>query len=295
MTKKVGQLLGMTQPDYTFQPGKVRHTCGFGVEVEAENVTTFGALETQWRIVGDGSLRNNGYEFICPGPQAGTKLDEMLELLEQEAVAHNYTFGPRTSVHVHVDVRDITSPALFRFILLYAVFERVLYSRFAGDRYSNNFCVPLAMDGDLVRTLSDMDRARVIRSLSRSRGEALRYRGLNIESLFNLGTLEFRFCAGTPSAETIRLLVNALGDMRQYAVTHTSIARYVDFASEGDLSNLFFRVFGDAATLSQGLDVYSLTKDGARVVEQILYAKDLSLLQDEVLKEHALVPEEAHG
>ena len=288
MTKRVHQLLRqLEQPSYKFTPGRIRHTVGFGVEVEAENCRS--ADVRGWRPVGDGSLRSNGMEFICPGPQGGTRLDQMLVDLEKAAKEQGMTFGPRTSVHVHVDVRNMTSPALLRFIMLYAMFERVLYNRFAGNRYGNNFCVPLAVDGDLVRLLSQVDRTKVIRSLERqAHGQGLRYRGLNIESLFNLGTLEFRCCAGTACAETITLLCNALGDMQEYATRHTSIRRYIEFASEGDLTNLLYRVFEDANELTAGADVLELTRNGARVVEEILYAKDLEALQKTVAKDYKL-------
>lgn len=285
MTKRLYELLGMEAlscNDNDTCP-ELPYPVHLGVEIEAEGVrdAAWTVPDPHWRAVNDGSLRNSGVEFVFRRPL--TPKEAVAALTEFDERGATYDYSKRTSVHVHVNVLDISSPALLRFIILYLIFERVLYNRFGASRYSNNFCVPAHVNESLLAFLSGIDRRRVVKHiLQRERsgraGNGLKYGGINLSSLGNYGTLEFRFCAGTHEKETILLLVNVLCALRQYAVRKTEISRYIDEASDGNMSNLLYKVLPPQVVAQLGTydELRELCVDGARVVERILHEQDLS-------------------
>ena len=122
----------------------VDHSKYIGIEIEVEQITRAFMQELSeqlWFNTEDGSLRNNGREFVTPpirGKQIIYSLDEFYRLLPDKA-----DFSDRTSIHIHVNMRNATFEELFNVLMIYLVFEQMLY-RFAGNtRYKNIFCVPI--------------------------------------------------------------------------------------------------------------------------------------------------------
>ncbi|MGL6130033.1 MAG: hypothetical protein ACRCZ9_00275, partial [Fusobacteriaceae bacterium] len=59
-----------------FEPHpQVQGTIGCGVEIELENLSNVSQLNSEfWVVTTDGSLRNNGREFVFNGPRGGSEL-----------------------------------------------------------------------------------------------------------------------------------------------------------------------------------------------------------------------------
>lgn len=291
MTKKIYELLDQprlycendnTVPELPYPV----HT---GVEIEAEGVNDGAEWlyeQTLWRGVGDGSLRNNGMEFVFHGPLSPDKAVQALRLFAERG--GKYDYSKRTSVHVHVNVRDISSPALLRFLVLYLIFERVLYARFGAERYASNFCVPAHTNEALLNLLAQLDHGRVVHQLMRSTAVRTDYKygGVNLSSLPRFGTVEFRFCRGTHEYEELLLLLKTLTAMRQYAVTNTKLARYIDDASDGNTTGLLYRVFPRdiVEQLGTPAQLFALSVDGARVVERVLHSKELDAVAADIMR-----------
>ena len=119
----------------------------FGIEVETENIAYKRIDDKQphgWVIKEDSSLRH-GLEFMSyPGDYEESRhLLASLYLFFVEQLKRKPNFSWRTSEHVHLNVRWLNREQLGNFILLYCVFEKLLF-KFSGESRENSiFCVPI--------------------------------------------------------------------------------------------------------------------------------------------------------
>jgi hypothetical protein len=115
-----------------------------GMEVEVENIKMSGA-PAGWQHSTDLSLRNDGAEYISV-PVKTDALKSMLIslwLTLQHGQKNEPDFSWRTSIHTHVNVRNLTEEQVKKLFLIYLVFEISLF-RFVGEhRAGVNFCVPI--------------------------------------------------------------------------------------------------------------------------------------------------------
>jgi len=199
--------------------------CGTEYEIEGIKSINFKGLETlypqhlslsdetvYWALptiglMRDGSLRNNGVEFIT----APVNYNEALNLFK---ILHSaLQLGPnpytvRTSIHVHVNMRSMSLDQTKHFLLLYALLEPV-FLEFAGPvRKHNIHCVPLNFT--ILPTIYHKSINDIIKGWSK-------YSALNLLPLKSLGTIEFRHLYGT-------------GDFMVYQQWLTMIKSLWDFA-----------------------------------------------------------------
>ena len=208
-----------------------------GVEIEMENVPESVRCSLPFTIYEaktDGSLRNNGMEFITR-PTLARALPQYLSVLKQDVLKVNPepSFSERTSVHVHVNARDMSIPAIMNTLLLYITVERLLYryvkSVSGVDRANNIFCLPLNKADQLPtlgRALNDVRRYRKVDDIYRMResfgsfvSEWHKYLGINFLRATDrkCGTIEYRHFAGTLDTEVIATWVALLLKLRTYA------------------------------------------------------------------------------
>lgn len=172
-------------PDTRFLTSKVM-LCGIECEIESvDGQQTFPSFHTST----DGSLRNNGYEFISKPltrvetVEAFSFLHDNLDL-EDPSVA----FNSRTSTHVHINVLAFTPQQVKTLILLYALYEEFFFLMVEPSRRSNIHCVPLT--------------ETYLPSLYKNSPEKLinhwhKYTALNILPVSTQGSVEFRHLQGT--------------------------------------------------------------------------------------------------
>lgn len=185
-----------------------------GIEIEVENITNSLHPAAYWDIKADGSLRNNGVELVSV-PLQIKQVQLALEHAYNVLTANNKPdFSNRTSVHIHVNCRDLTQNQIYNFILLYALFEKHFYA-FAGNKRMNSiFCVPLFRTNQL-NVLDD-----VVYGLSPNWHK---YCGINLLPLYQnnvtqgYGTIEFRHLYGTSNQREILEWINDIMCLRKYA------------------------------------------------------------------------------
>lgn len=171
-----------------------------GVEVELENITLKNKhTGGTWKTTPDGSLRNNGLEFVTI-PIKFKYLEVELKRLFG-SIKHS-DISKRCSIHIHLNVRDFTVAELKTFMLLYLMFEKSLY-KFSGNREDNIFCVPLLYCPTLVA-----DAFTIMDTKVEVCTHWYKYFGLNISPIFGgestkLGTVEFRHMHGTTDIDYI--------------------------------------------------------------------------------------------
>ncbi len=210
-------------------PGLVSSSNYVGIEVEIENVKysfhsdgpraprlnyfewrddglTLPELGKHWYIVKDNSLRQ-GSEFIFNNPKRGKQIIEALNSLNQFlSVYRQYGKGPevsdRCSIHCHLDVRDLTEQQLSTLLMVYILFERVLFAYVDPSRLKNNYCRPIT-DSSFKQVLatikenSSPDKFSSVLEVVKSSCD--KYSALNLLPLRSFGTVEFRHHQGTTS------------------------------------------------------------------------------------------------
>lgn len=210
-----------------------------GIEVEVENIRDTVRLDHSWSVHTDGSLRNSGLEFISLPTRPKhieSAINHLFDRLPKEA-----HFSPRTSIHVHMNVRDLTLPQIYNIVILYQCFEDLLY-KFAGpERKKSIFCVPLGSTNYYIQLRRNF--------VGRSDGIAWsKYTGLNLAPMNNYGTIEFRHLRGTNNRQMLFDWLHYL-----YAIWHFATSRTTDeleslireCSRTRDYMHLGFIVFGD--------------------------------------------------
>ena len=180
-----------------------------GIEVELENsgnrVNMSSAI---WEGHGDGSLRNNGLEWITrpiPARDAPAALHELFR-----GGAEACCFTPRTSIHVHFDCTQYTKDQVLDVVLLYLHFEKKLYNFVGRGRIKNIYCVPINETSLSQALLTDRFDRKVM--------GWKKYTGLNLLPLRQHGTMEFRHMHGTSDVRKISLWIRFISSMFNYAL-----------------------------------------------------------------------------
>lgn len=211
-----------------------------GIEVEVENVRDNVRLDHSWSVHTDGSLRNSGLEFISlptPPKLVESAVNHLFDNLPNSA-----HFSPRTSIHVHMNVRELELSQIYNIVILYQCFEDLLY-KFAGpERKKSIFCVPLGSTNYYVNTRRHfVGRADCNIPWSK-------YTGLNLSPMGSYGTIEFRHLRGTNNRTVLFEWLHYLYAIWNFATSHTtdeleSLIR--ECSQTRDYLHLGYLVFGE--------------------------------------------------
>lgn len=171
----------------------------FGVEIELEGINRdFGRLP-KWNNEFDGSLRDNGREFIFKQPfdlgESELALRELRDAFENNNIKPKAT--NLTSTHIHIDVRDMNVEQLLNFIAALMVVENDLALASGEDRANNYFALSTSVSDhrkrDLIKVRNDRGFMLFINKQVR---EDVRYSGINFNSIAEHGSLEIRYLGG---------------------------------------------------------------------------------------------------
>jgi hypothetical protein len=254
-----------------------------GIEVEMEYWKNIGSglHEHLWGFKGDGSLRNNGMEAISV-PVKGEWIRYALKTLFE--VISKVKFTPRTSIHIHLDVRQLNQKQLTAFILVYLSVESLLYKFVGKERDDSIYCVPLYTT-TLVNSLVDLLNKSIVRNdYSNSR-----YAGLNLDSLRKFGTLEFRQLHGTHDTTKIMNWINLIFKIYQFSL-HSDFNALLKKITELNTNSFYIayvnEVFEDMVGVLDLLDIKSDLEKGVKAVKQsIISNKFASELRLEIAKQ----------
>lgn len=269
---KIGHIFGRSPAIIECPKGRMVDSTRVGIEIELENTSYIPEL-VYWEQKGDGSLRN-GTEFVFREPLGGEYVESALAELHSALRTSGASSGWRTSVHVHVDVRDLTVEQLKRFIALYMIFEKPLY-RFAGlQRESNIYCmsyhespVSIARLADCFSSLGGMEVWRV--------AEQSKYSGINVKALNTFGSVEFRMHEGEWQKTKLWKWVNILLCLRKAAIERDVDVESIihSYSREGvNFMRSVFGVFMRCLEYDKGMMDKEL-RSGARNAEYFLNCK----------------------
>jgi len=217
-----------------------------GIEVEVENHSLLAEPnEHLWVRVGDGSLRNNGEEWITHPIKAQFAPAALYELF-QVSLDQCCSFGPRTSVHVHINAQDMEPNQIKALTMLYCVFENVLFNFVGKNRNKNIFCVPISETG-LMRELKRRSIANTVDSWAK-------YTGFNLQPLSSKGTVEFRHMHGSSDHVKLSQWVRIILRMFDYVTSKRFSEKQfetlcLEMDRNFDFHSLMTEVFGEDAGL----------------------------------------------
>lgn len=193
--KKLVELLGQSPCD-----GDV------GVEIECEGAGISPSNSPFWRTEKDGSLRGSfpseAAEFVMSQPLHIDHVEIALDSLITEQKDAKFNFSFRTSVHVHVNVQQLTEAEMLAFLYLCLLVEEPLMNFCGETRKANRFCLRYADAEGFDRTLDTLfDRGwSAVRRLD---GDKIRYAAINVHALQKYGSIEFRGMRGNMDKEVI--------------------------------------------------------------------------------------------
>jgi len=204
-------------PSYPEFPGSSFTDCRslrkYGIEIEAmmgedANHLPHDRLKS-WKQVTDGSLGDNGREYVSPilqGDEGFQEIRKFTGILQ----GWGYFVNRDCGLHVHIDGRDLGCADIKRLLKIARFFEAVLYAMLPESRHEGTYSVPLARFPKSRFRIGAKDEDALKRlwyGPKGSRGVDLkskyhhsRYYGLNIHSWFYRRSLEFRYHSGTLSA-----------------------------------------------------------------------------------------------
>lgn len=213
----------------TLKSKEFPYSTAVGLELELENCNKRRAKEffpsnSGWKVIGDGSLRSGGIELVLRRPLKGRKLSNAMRKLGYylDKVEPNATCGMRTSLHVHLDVLDLSVGDLYRLLRNYTILEDILFIRGGVHRKYNNNCIPsteLKEFADCVESLYFNRQHELIRILF----EDTKYSSCNIRSIMvdapegRRGSLEIRMHEGTKDISRIASWVQLLTGLVEFS------------------------------------------------------------------------------
>lgn len=226
----------------------------FGIEIECEGKNLHPVMDNVWNTVADGSLRGpfptESCEWVLARPLVKDAAIKALHSLAEANKEATLNFSFRTSVHVHVNVQQLTFPEYMAMIYTYLLVEEPMM-RFCGEqRIGNRFCLRIQDAEGFLDHLEDM-AMRGPGAIARIQEDAVRYASINIAATRKYGSLEFRGMRGTLDVNVLSTWIEAINRIREFALkmgSPTAVhdlfvkSRVEDFAKEvfGDLANTFF-------------------------------------------------------
>lgn len=177
-------------------------SCFIGLEFEYEGVENSNlpkhTFADFWAYHEEGSLKNNGAEFVFSVPLFGVDAFNATEWLVSYAKSSKWKCTKRTGIHVHLDVRDLTVPQLAGQTILYSAIEPILYRWIGDGREASHFCIPLYRADEALQAACTIIKSayvdeRLDEHSAIQEAEAFqRYAGYNLQALSKFGSVEFR-------------------------------------------------------------------------------------------------------
>lgn len=200
----------------SLSPQKFPHDHCVGVEIEIENVQMHPEpvrqtrLMEMWHTKPDGSLRNGGIEFVSVYGATAADVMTYLPVLHAAMVTSEVSF--RCGLHIHVDVTQFTMPELYRVFMVYTIMEKILFA-VSGQRGENRFCRPVQDSVTSVANCMHYGHASDWSKFIDAACHGTKYLAMNVRTLGQFGTLEFRHHHGTIDSTQLGQWLTILLDM----------------------------------------------------------------------------------
>lgn len=202
----IKDVYGVSIPNFSKLNGDRDFICG--CEYEIESIKGLGGADNipGINIVEDNSLRNNGREFTTMPSKLEQQLDTFQQLHKTLSLGKD-PFSERTSIHVHVNARELNVNEVRQMVLTYALLEPLFFEYVGPVRKGSIFCVPL--NYTYLPSLYRLPTTQL-------RDRWHKYTAFNILPLNQFGTIEFRHMYGTGNVETMAFWLGALKELYMF-------------------------------------------------------------------------------
>lgn len=183
----------------------------FGIEIEIENA------DEDWCVPGmlvdpnEGSLRNNGLEFITT-PMTYNNVLYCLDKFHNKANPTEENFTTTCSTHVHTNVLDLTIDQLISILGIYHVVEKQLFNVVGSNRYYNNYCVPYRESLIINNSYADIKIGHF---------SWPKYTALNLAPINTQGSIEWRHFPGYLDPELFTIWLRLISRIYSYIRKNT--------------------------------------------------------------------------
>lgn len=256
---------------------------GIEIEVEGENLLT--AIPKYWICHKENSLRGESMEYVFSEPYPLAIVRKALEFLDGALKANDskLKFSNRTSVHVHVNVQDLTMLQAYNFAVLYLIFENILVNYAGPTRVGNLFCLRGVDAEALIKKLIYSVEEK--RGFAAFEGDGFRYAALNFCATPKFGSFEFRALRGTMDLDLIELWVNTLYSLREKAKEFENPQSIIMAFSAKGPNNFLTECISEEFIKDQRATYIDDLYEGVRLVQDFAYCTDWIEPKEPVFKE----------
>lgn len=200
---------------------KVRPSAGdVGIEVEVEGANLNPIDSDIWKTEDDGSLRgifpHGRSEYVLKKPIGIKTVEQAITALAEHQKDAKLNFSFRCSVHVHVNVGDLTFEEFLAYLYLVILLESPLMTLCGEERIGNRFCLRVPDAEGYIEHLKAVF-GRGPEYLRAFNAGQVRYSAINIASVAKYGSLEFRGMKGTLDTEVLIPWCQTLFRLREVA------------------------------------------------------------------------------
>lgn len=222
----------------------------FGIEIEAEGQHLRAVDNDVWKTVPDGSLRgefpDQAAEFVLQRPLDKRYILNALDALIEEQKNARFAFSLRTSVHVHMNVQQLTEVQLGNVIYTYLLLEELLVEYCGQTRKANRFCLRL-QDAEGLSPVLQMLYTQGLAQAKRGMNDNVRYASINLAAIPKYGSLEFRAMRGNLDRDVLNTWISALDNIREFAVNQPSPAAIYELYGNTSYEEFISLVLGGVA------------------------------------------------
>lgn len=235
---RVSDLVKMPLGHFKFSPiYKSNEFIGAEFEIEGVDLPRPASFSSVWSVKSDGSLRyvrEDGsyvsddeedydryrpFEYVLKRPLSPDNFkSRALPLLfrKLDASGSKPHFSVRTSVHIHIGVHELRVYQVYAMVAAYYTIEDLLGPLTGVERDGNLFCINGA-NGDIVidSLLNSIVKGFGYPDFSQN----MKYTAVNLLTLYNLGTVEFRAMEGTLDPHRLTTWVDILTALRTWAAS----------------------------------------------------------------------------
>jgi hypothetical protein len=198
-----------------------------------------------------------------------------LDTLAAGLAGRNLNFSFRTSIHVHVNVQDMTVRQWVNFIVLFCILEEALVNVVGPERAGNKFCLRLKDAEEPLQRVVDGLKGR---NLNVHVNGDLKYASMNVKATRTHGTLEFRAMRGNLDPVFINDWVMVLVGLKDAAKKSISPTPFIEELSMMGPAAFAAKYLPANNTITRGVlgqdNLNDLLYGGVRLAQDLAYSQE---------------------
>jgi len=276
---KLGQIAHGYEPrTFAEHPKLISNNDMVGIEIELENCPLMNnsAIDelNLWYVTEDSSLRGDyPVELKFRYPLGGADIVYALEQLERVIESRNIKpdINMRTSLHVHMDVRDLDTQELLTLCAGYVSTEPLLLEFAGKHRKENIYCLPWYKAEHTLLMFDRVDKLLSEESVFMCSHGSHKYSALNMKALHDRGSIEFRFSEAHYHCDDILKYVNILLKLKKFARDNAAnLFEVPKMVSGSSVKSFIDNIYGEYGDIMYYPGCESAVLRGARLAQRML-------------------------